>query len=164
MLTVIIFYQGVLRKQSAFRTRPITHVSEGVDFCCCFCCHGILHQSYSSAYGTVVFRSNKGGGFWEQWPPWLRPSSCCDHWLQGHMAAGMLQKLMRVSLKSTVFPASPQSFWEADSLFIHCFFFLRGARAKKILIRLHAQCVSLTWGSISQPWDHDLSQNQESDV
>lgn len=39
------------------------------------------------------------------------------------LAAGMIQKLMRVSLKSTVFPASPQSFWEADSLFIHCFFF-----------------------------------------
>lgn len=35
------------------------------------------------------------------------------------MAAGMTQKLMRASFKSTAFPALPQSFWEADSLFIH---------------------------------------------
>lgn len=46
----------------------------------------------------------------KKWPPWLRPSSCFDHWLEGHMAVSMIQKLMRVSLKSTVFPASPQSF------------------------------------------------------
>lgn len=46
------------------------------------------------------FHSSEGGGFWKKWPPWLGPSSCFDPQLQGHMASGMIQKLMRVSLKS----------------------------------------------------------------
>ena len=40
----------------------------------------------------------------------------------------------------------------------------RGAKREGILSSLHTQRGARMWGSIPQPWDHDLSRNQESDA
>lgn len=95
--------------------RSTVHSSESLDFCCGQC--GVLTE-----FLFICILAREGKGFCKEWAPWFSPSLCFDHWLQGHRTAGTLQTLRRVSSKPTAFPALPQSFWEADMLFITAFY------------------------------------------
>ena len=89
---------------------------------------------------------------------WIFSNCVCEQWIYFILPGSPL--CGRYYIK-----AGPTTGTFQESFFLSFSFFQgwgsRGRQREEILIRLHAQHRSLRQGSISWPWDHDLSQNQE---